>query len=143
MWATGTVFKAIVYLISNGFYENDSPSLISNMFSRFGSDYGMSEGSSELNGIAALTCRMLSVMIMYLFKLHPHICGWPERMVLCSLVIQNQPPFRICKTEETRYSLFLLIIGWRLMPTSALCLSLSLLGVELCKNTPQNKISVL
>lgn len=78
MWATETLFKADVYWKSSGFHENDSPNLISKTSSKFGSDYGMTEGSSELNGAC-------------------------------------------CSDLQDVASLLILITGWRLVLTMALC----------------------
>lgn len=93
LWITHTSFKAVGYLKSNGFHENELPGQISETFSRFGCAFSMTKRSVER--------RILSVMVMYLLMLHSHVCGWPEIEVLYSVIIHHLPPFRTCKTRET------------------------------------------
>jgi len=90
----------------------------------------MTEGSAELNGYLLLyfagCCQLWSCT--YLSCIHV----WPERMVLCNLVMWNQPPFRLVKLEE---QMQLVHPRHRLEvnPDFGLWLSTSLLGVELSK----------
>lgn len=82
------LFKAVRYLEYGGFHERDCLSIIG------------ARGQLSEMALAVLTCRILSVMIMYLLVCHSHLCGFLEGVFIHSKVIQIQTPFRARKTGE-------------------------------------------